>query len=190
MEEAAARYARRVRRGAAVIAVGFAVCACADTRAPPPLMATAQEPLARFLLREPIDHRWRDEIVHFDVDLPASERAVHVVDAWGTVAPTELERLEGRARVSTVVTLEPGATLTLEVRAGVAPAVGAVVIRRVPGGIVLANDRVELQVPVWPGASRATDLRQVPPPVGAVRVGSSRVDLQACKLEYSIVSPK
>ena len=26
--------------------------------------------------------------------------------------------------------------------------------------------------------------------VGAVKVGSSRVDLQACKLEYSIVSPK
>ena len=25
---------------------------------------------------------------------------------------------------------------------------------------------------------------------GAVYVGSSRVDLQACKLEYSIVSPK
>ena len=30
----------------------------------------------------------------------------------------------------------------------------------------------------------------LPQPFGTFAVGSSRVDLQACKLEYSIVSPK
>ena len=42
----------------------------------------------------------------------------------------------------------------------------------------------------------AADLRKAPPrrrrrpPIATDAVGSSRVDLQACKLEYSIVSPK
>jgi Aspartate/tyrosine/aromatic aminotransferase len=48
----------------------------------------------------------------------------------------------------------------------------------------------EQAVVVLPGSFLAADDRGVNPGHGYVRVGSSRVDLQACKLEYSIVSPK
>ena len=42
-----------------------------------------------------------------------------------------------------------------------------------------------------PGASEAPELRRKPTfRIPDEIVGSSRVDLQACKLEYSIVSPK
>ena len=39
-------------------------------------------------------------------------------------------------------------------------------------------------------AIREGDWRVAPAPDDLLDVGSSRVDLQACKLEYSIVSPK
>ena len=39
-------------------------------------------------------------------------------------------------------------------------------------------------------STKVEDLNTSPSKIFIFRVGSSRVDLQACKLEYSIVSPK
>ena len=49
-----------------------------------------------------------------------------------------------------------------------------------------------LQIVYFPGIDSFTHLSPNPLPsqLGYLEVGSSRVDLQACKLEYSIVSPK
>ena len=58
------------------------------------------------------------------------------------------------------------------------------------------EDPIRVPVHCVPAARGTIDVtetlrgRVAAPPGGDLPVGSSRVDLQACKLEYSIVSPK
>ncbi|APR80065.1 Hypothetical protein A7982_05412 [Minicystis rosea] len=154
--------------GAAVL---VSLVACRDAPAPAVPRPALDPVLARFSLAEPLERRWSDELIHFDVDLPAS--TVHLRDARGAPLPAEIEitAREGgrtRGRVWTVLTLDPNETASIEVRAGSAPPVaGAVSVRREPGAIVLANDRIEITVPRWSGA--VSDVRALPPPIRAVR---------------------
>lgn len=145
--------------------------ACADAPAPvapPPPIAMS----ARISLREPLGHRWADEIIHADVDLPEGPGPVVAVDARGAIAPAEIEitareggRVHGRAW--TVITLDPDAAATLELRPGDSRAApGAVSVRDEAGAIVLANDRAEIAVPRW---SATPDVRALPPPIRAIR---------------------
>lgn len=152
--------------GLALLALG----ACSD--APPVARApVALAPLARFTLREPLERRWTDELIHFDADLPPTLGAVELVDGSGAALPAQIEPASPgrRARVWTALTLDPNAALDLTLRASPRPApqAGAVAVRRFAGGVVLANDRFEIALPSWAGP--ASDLTRMAPPIRAVR---------------------
>jgi hypothetical protein len=144
---------------------------CADVPAAAPAAATRPSPdvVARFSVAEPLGHRWSDERVHFDVELPAEPGPLHLVDAAGAAVPFELEHVSpSRARVWTVLTLEPNATAALTLRRGAAAGLPPLVsVRREPGQLVLANERVEVAVPLLPPG--VADVRSLPPPLRAVR---------------------
>jgi len=56
--------------------------------------------------------------------------------------------------------------------------------------VLMGGPGSERAVSLATGAGVAKALRSLSAKITEVDVGSSRVDLQACKLEYSIVSPK
>lgn len=150
---------RRLVLASSIVA---ALASCAD--APSPAAPVLPVTIARFTLREPLDHRWEDALVGFD--LPSEPGgAVHVVDAAGAVLPSEIERREGRARVRTVLTLGRGETASLSVRSGTVAAPGSAAIRREPRGFVLHNDRLEVVVPRW---DVGPDAGELPAPIGGV----------------------
>lgn len=157
---------------------------CADAPRSVPSPVPPVPYLARVAVREPLDHRWSDEIVHFELDLDASQLArvrrdaVHLTDGAGLPLPAELEVASvsgGRAHLKlfTVVSLEPGREVVLSLHEGGvrAPPPGSVVVRREPGAFVLVNDRVEIALPVW-SADRghgAPDVGAIPAPIRAIR---------------------
>lgn len=146
---------------------------------PPPAAPPVAEPgavVARISLREPLAHRWVDELVHLDVELDrdSARGPLHLDDGSGAPVPVEIElgSTAGdrvRASVSTVVTLAPDAERTLVLRAGAAIAPGSVSVRREPGRVVLANDRFEIAIPTWSEPPGDRDLGAMPPPIAAVR---------------------
>jgi hypothetical protein len=138
------------------------LAACDDI--PSPKAAVPAPTIARLTLREPLDHRWEDALVGFD--LPSEPGgAVHVVDAAGVALPAEIERRAGRVRLRTVMTLGRGEAATLAVRPGSVAAAGSVEVRREARGLVLRNDRLEVTLPRW--EARA-DLGELAPPIASV----------------------
>lgn len=174
------RRPRALRRALTLVALGALSalpggCADAPLRAvsgtPGSASAPAGAVLARFTLREPLDHRWSEELVHFDD--PAASPDAHLTDAAG--APV-LAQLDGavKGRIWTVASLAPGAVVTRELRAGpprdALPAPpGAVTVSREAGALVLANDRFAVSLPDWSIAPRG-ELATLPAPLRAVRL--------------------
>lgn len=143
--------------------------------------ANAAAPLQTFTLREPLGRAWTDELVHFGFEVPTAllrAERFHLTDAAGHPLPCQITDLArprfGRVRGQawTVVSLAPDDEQTLQLRRGqAAPAEAALRLDERDGILILANDRLALQLPRWPGElppGAPLALARLPPPLRAV----------------------
>jgi hypothetical protein len=115
-------------------------------------------PLATFTVADRLQHRWVDEVVHFDFDVATQATALCLVDAAGAAVPCQFTNVmlsKGRVkgRVWTVVSLDPGGSARLLLQPG-KPAASPLRLTRgaAPTPLVLANDTIALTLPKLPGA--------------------------------------
>ena len=142
----------------------------------------AAESLHTWVIEDRLDHRWADELVHFDFDVATRAKALHLTDADGSPATCQLSdvrRDERQGRISgtvwTVVTVEPSSRVVLHLRPGETEAVTSLAIARGADQISLSNDRMGVALGSWPGQiqlpARLTDL---PAPVLSVSAPGGR----------------
>lgn len=117
--------------------------------------AAIGHPSVGYTITDSLHHRWSDEVVGFDFDVKSTARQFTLVDADDRPIPcdvTNLTRKNGRARgrITTVVSLGPGQTLTLFLRPDAPPAV-PLPIRESTDSVTLVNDRITLSLPRLPG---------------------------------------
>ena len=151
--------------------------ACAGAPTSPLDTPAETATLATFTVREHIDHRFQDELLHFDFDVPEPRGEVWLSGPGGAPVLAQLEGLTHaggrlRGRVWTVASLEPHGRIDLALRAGhgrppeVSP--GAWIAHEA-GTLVLGNDRLAVAIPELDALAAPTDLRALPPPVRSVR---------------------
>ncbi|MHB9134424.1 MAG: hypothetical protein ACYDBB_25410 [Armatimonadota bacterium] len=139
------------------------------------LASAMAAPLQTFTLKERLNHRWIDELVHFDFAVTTTARDMTLVDADGVPLPcqfTDITRDEKLNRVSgkvwTVVTLEPYKQITLELQPGKPPVAG-VTLKREGDKWTLRNTCMAISLPQLPGAlAQPVDLVKLPAPFSAV----------------------
>ncbi|OPZ88017.1 MAG: hypothetical protein BWY76_00174 [bacterium ADurb.Bin429] len=139
------------------------------------IMANAA-PLATFTINDHLNHRWTDELVHFDFAVQTDARELVLVDGAGRTLPCQFSNLSRQGRqvagtVWTVVDLEPGKGATLALQPG-KPEASALKW----AGQTLTNDRLAVYLAQLPGAlDLPKPLGQLPPPILAVgRPGGPR----------------
>ncbi|MHB9131879.1 MAG: hypothetical protein ACYDBB_12440 [Armatimonadota bacterium] len=139
------------------------------------LAARAAEPLQTFTVKDYLGHRWVDELVHFAIDVPGTGKDYTLTDEKGEAYPVQLtdvvrQNRRTKATLWTVVTVEPGVTLTLKLQTGKPSTEGTVAVKQAQGFIALSNDRMEIALPLWPGTpEQPVDLTTLPAPLRAIR---------------------
>ena len=146
----------------------------------------APAPLQSFTLKEYLNHSWKNELVHFPLDITTGEKSLSLTDADGHFLPcqfTDLKRQGGHltGSVWTVVSLEPGreevfhlvpapATSRMPVSAPtnkISPQKVRSTLSVIQDGkyIVLANEYLAVRLPKWTGLVKGpTDLTRLPTP--------------------------
>jgi len=130
-----------------------------------------------FMLKDHLDHRWADELVHFDVAFKLGRPGL-AATRDGDLVPFQLENVKRTgqgivaARVWTVVSLDPGEQTTIRIAPADAPEAvkTRVSIVQDKGTLLLCNERIGLRLPRLPGQlQQSKPLGELPAPLAAVR---------------------
>jgi len=110
------------------------------------------------IIKEYFGHHWKDELIHFDLkdDVPGElELAVN-----GRPTPCQIVTQNGRRQLWAVVSLEPGKTLSLELRSasGKRDTEAGVSVKHEGEHVILENDRLGIRLPRLSGQSFAAPL--------------------------------
>lgn len=140
------------------------------------LHAAPSAPLQTFTIKEPMNHQWTDELVHFDFNVASSAKTFTLTDAAGTPLPTQLiglTREKGRVKGTawTVLSLAPNAETTVVLRPGTPdkPAETKLKIEKGDLPLMLVNEKVAVIMNQWPGILPAPiNLTELRGPVGAI----------------------
>jgi hypothetical protein len=140
---------------------------------PIPCHAQNSEPLETFTVKEYLGHRWNDELIHFDFDVPATGDLT-LTDAQGKALPAQFTGLRKNGHrttgsVWTVATLEPKGQLAFQLRAGKPSVQSDLKVRREGEYFVMSNEHIALRVPCWTGVlAPPRDIKELPAPIDGV----------------------
>ena len=131
--------------------------------------AAGGPPLQTWTVRDHLNHRWVDELVHFEFAVATQAKDLVLTDAGGTPVPcqfTDIRRDQTRARTTgkvwTVVTVEPNGRAMFELRPGKPTALTALTVKRHRDRLVLSNSSLAITLANWseggPQGKRLTSL--------------------------------
>jgi len=108
-------------------------------------------PLQTFTVKDYLNHRWQDELVHFDFDVATDATQLALADENGNQVPcqfSDLSRQGDRTRgtVWTVVTVEPKGQVTLHLQPASEPAASQLRLEEGDAQWVLRNSRMAVAV--------------------------------------------
>lgn len=131
-------------------------------------------PLQSFELKDYLRHQWTDEMVSFPIDFKGRlPKSLTLVDAKGQPLPSQLTgvtRKEGRVTgtVTTVVTLGPKETQTLQLQSGTSAAT-ALNLEAKGDEYLLGNEHLTLRLPRFSGTiAQPVELNSLPAPLLAI----------------------
>lgn len=139
-----------------------------------PVAHAEEKPLQVFSIKDDIGHRWNQEIVHFDFDVPTNG-PVMLTDQSGKEVPAQFSDLKKNGnstagRVWTVVSLDPRAEAVFQLRPGRPGVKSDLRITRAKEEVVLSNEVLAVRLPKWPGTlAEPRNLSEMLPPVAGVR---------------------
>ncbi|MHB9131222.1 MAG: hypothetical protein ACYDBB_09055 [Armatimonadota bacterium] len=135
--------------------------------------AIVAAPLATFSVADSLQHRWADEVVHFNIDVATSSRELCLTDAAGAPMPCQfsnLVRKNGRVKgvVWSVVTVEPGKEVRLLLQPGKPRAATMLRLDRKtdPAQMLLSNENLTVALPILSGVlATPRALADLPTPI-------------------------